>query len=302
MKHCFVRIRPVVRSAALLTLGPGSPTRDEAEEIARQVVAEWEAHEAKHLTDIATQLGYLEGATRHPRSNASIHHEGDTVVVDLPRFLLSGSIEARICIAMCTGDKSTKVWMRVGMPISDSSGRYPEGFVTEDVGSVIRSYRKIAHAGREWARTFFRGFRKAARPAGVFMRRGGSFDVITLGVNDDEVMSAMELLDDRDARVASLLESDRGQYVLRYIDLALKAATSEDESPRTRATRERVWFVSAVPLVSPQNMLEERRVLFLMVSSGDEAIAVGVGYDDSHIGDLSQRSSLRAARWIATKV
>jgi hypothetical protein len=296
-------VRPVLRRAALLTLDP-APTPELAGAYALALADRWADLQDEYLEVLAAAArseGALEVSTEE---SIRTWRDRTSFVVDCPRVrgrTAEGySFDTRLCVAVCFLGLTTKAWSRAGIPYDEKKD---DNEVTADrLGDVIAAFRRITNATSEWSeRVWVSATMRECAP---------NPRAETKGHVNVSVVAA------RDKRLGSFFEHFRGGAtpLRRVLDLPgaeecfsryLRELEDFDGPLRDLADdSDGLWFTSPTTIQSDPELIEARRVLYRVSSTGDgdTANAVGLGYDDSLRGDLSQESSRGVGVWLIKDV
>lgn len=299
---------PVVRWAVLVRIIE-PPSSDEAQALLKALADGWPDVAPRYRELVAETAGIEPGhlwfvETEKPR----IGVDGETPIIDFPRLRSCDPVESpldtRICIALCTkqGGRakqlSSKVWSRVGLPMTGDLGNAMD---LRRLRTAVPLFRRISRASARW------GFEMLKHVLGRTLpdrkaRRKNELEVSVLGTADARLSPHYERLSLEDGLTADELLGRPAtvKALSRYFDPL--AGPDEAIEPSGDEADERFWFSypTTVPLANGD--LQRRDVLYLMRSSEEAAHALGVGFDDSANRELPRRSALQVSRWIANRV
>lgn len=301
---------PVVRWAVLVRIIE-PPSADEAQALLAALAKNW-TRAAPRYHDLVARTAGIEPDSLHfvEDETVRIGFDGKTPTIDFPRLRSHGSatlplgpFDTRICIALCTKHQrpakqlSSKVWSRVGLPMSGDTAAEID---LRRLQAVVPHFRQISRTSARWGFDMLKAVLRDTLPVRK-ARRKSELEVSVLGSADarlsphyerlsmEEGVTADELL----ATPAAVKALSRYFHPLAGADEALAVASDHDD---------RFWFSypTTVPLANGD--LQRRDVLYLMRSSEEAAHALGVGFDDSARHELPRRSALQVSRWIANRV
>lgn len=295
---------PFIRIAFLLDVNP-RPTKNQAAGLLGQLKKRWGLLQTKYRENIASTADAENGEMKFdPNEEPRQRREGNTAILDYPllRCLKNGhtGFDTRLCIAICTGGMSTKIWARVST-LQDEAFVRP-GVDTQKLPKVVEQYRKLAHTSYTCIVEILKQtVEKYSHPFQI--TEAGTLEVSAFGVRDEGFKRYFQQLSDNNRITATAILEDREAeekfsfYFRKVADIKGNLLDLTRERPETF-----LWFSSPVTIEIKDGYIEEREVLYLTTSSNGTRRVLGIGYDDSVDGELSHKSVTRVARWIGVRV
>jgi hypothetical protein len=280
---------PVVRRGKLARHSPLLKKRQTARaaKILKDLWPEWQHEYVAKMAEIAGI---------NPRDLAVAENEivryrmdGDTPMIDLPRIRTthggSYQFDQRNCVALCIEPYSSKIWSRIGLP------DHHAGAALKDVRALTNRFRRHADEATEW---FYEEFFRLTADAYKGTRRirdNAVLEVTTVGLRFEGDFQQ----DDLDAWLFADDTANLANPALR--DLIAAAANVDFDIAELE--EDAYWLPVPTALDSRNRKVVPRRVLYLSRTVGDVVQFVGVGLDDSSLGELANDVGLKLARMIA---
>lgn len=289
------RVVPALRRGVLLELDP-SPSKRVAAQLVNSLKSEWARRSGEFFSLIADQ-------TQLPRTDLDFsadgkvarYWEGQTLVLDFPRVLSSNEkfpFDTRLCFAICT-KKSTKIWSRVSLPYgyrtSDAIGT-PLSTLSELIGV----FRPLAIVTLNWALSL--ALEVVGRSTSVSSGVEQLVEVTALGIRDHRLKEPFESLAISDLSAEEFLsEPAVDRELSAYANLV--ANLNGPLSLIGNIEPESFWFSAPATVEVNAGVLQNRELLYLVrAEEGGLTQAIGLGYDDSAMGDLANRSAIKTIR------
>lgn len=228
--------------------------------------------------------------------------DGDAYVLDCRRLRIpteSGVIETRLCVAVCTGLSSTKVWTRVSM---SADAPYRQARVGIEQAKVLcPKFRAVANSSVEWGFGRLKELLHKHLPNKVFHEKG-IIKVTSLGIWDDDLAQAFERLGANGVTAADVLGGDQklDERLTSYCQKISSACDDRSLSDYAKRREERgiTWFKMPFCAAREDGSVVYRSVLYLMLGTHYGSEILGLAYDDSESGDLTLRSGAALSKVI----
>lgn len=283
----FVRENPKPRQATeLLEAFAGSRTR--WEDGYRQAIAS-----AAKAQDC--EVAFADSAARLGR-------EENAYVVDYPRLRIrrERSVwQTRLCVNICTGKSSSKVWSEVSIS-TDIPGVSPRVGMNE-VEPLCRGFRAIADKSVEHGFARLQELMNVHLPNSTFHKKA-VVRATSLGIMDAYLAAPFERLYQESIPVTELLEADE-TLDRKLTDYCRKISSIVETGELSGyATSEQgravLWFKMPMPAMLPSREVVQRVVLYLMRETSGHVEIIGLAYDDSEKADIVLRSGAALSRTI----
>jgi len=296
------RVVPVVRWAHLVQAKPQLSKRT-ALRIAAGLVDAWESRCDDFRGSLALVTGIPEARLRFvspEREQVRQRFDGTTPMVDFPRIQAHNEggvdFDARICVAICADELSSKAWGRVGLPLEPTTDLPPD----DDLDAVMELFRKIARHLASWGREFFLEVanRKATRHR---FHDNGELDISVLSVPDEEIAEGLSRLSESELTAEDLLNDPKyasqvSSYIKAMTDIRYPLSELRRKEPNS------FWFASTNTAIDEDGVMEPRTMLYLLRPQGEVAQISGVGFDGSGTGSLVRDSAVDVSRIVANRV
>lgn len=296
-----VLIVPFIRIARLIkTQKP--PNRKQAEPILHDIFLKWPEYRELLKKIIVSQIPSINIDKFQFAEDERIRKrwEGDTHVLDCPLIIYENgkdSLEIRICISVCTGPMSTKIWARIGKPIIENQ----RGSVSErEIRKIVSIYRKILRLTIE---QIHKSVIKVFSNNKIVLTNIKTewLEVSAFGLRDFVITNYFNNLWEQNISIQHVLSIKKASDSLSYcygkispIDTICNFSDIEN--------KDCIFYTSPVSITIKDGAIERREVLYLDKLIEKERYIIGVGWDDSIDGNLSPKSSLKMAAFIGKEV
>lgn len=296
-------VRPVIRQGILVTIK--NPTTDLAIKVLDRLARDWNRFCHEYEDKVVTAVNKSGYRICFIDSEPWKHREGSTYVMDFPRLQYyigdQAFFNTRICIAICTKEKSTKVWSRVSLPLQEEKLSVSSAIPLKELKSIAFLYRKINTEACKWMYGKLKEVISEKYPDRTIIDWGW-LEISSLGGKDEYLARFSEELLNSDITAAEILREPGASKTFLSYFRPLSQIRSLDEFAGEKKTKKWFWFSIPIPIESESGHIELRQVLYLMRKLGSEYQAIGIGYDDSIDGDLALKAAAKAARWIGEDV
>ncbi len=233
--------------------------------------------------------------------------EETAVVVDGPRVFSkkenSVNFDSRLCTAFCTEERSVKSWMRVSIHYDDIQDKdnYYRKIIDSEKTNILQSLDQIANRCSEWS---FQQLKKCLRKKhnDINISLLGHLDIKVFGTDDDDLNSVLNKPENEEKDFKRLLEKPKTHNIIKkniinshYSNISFEKIFEEEKD-------DVFWMFLPLNIEDSEGIARLRNVLFLNFPDGNTIKSIGIGFDDSKLGDLSMISSLRMARWFGKRV
>jgi hypothetical protein len=295
-------VRPVYRRAILSVVSPRL-TRGRAAALA----ARFGEHCAARLPELKQVLAQAcdnpnSGLAVEEGSEFRVRNEGSTIVLDSPRLRLSPGrhpdFDTRLCTAFCTEGLTTKSWVRVSIHYGPYLQR---SWVPLDKKELFLRLDRIAKKCSEWSFHRLRSFLKSYAPH-VKAAYTNELDIRVMGSNEKRLNI---ILNSSGPYGMGLGHTTASSTILRVLEKYVRCATAASRTPGKTIPEESddtFWMHLPLYVANKRGTASLRETLFLNMPDGQTINSVGVGFDDSRLGDLSSAASLHMARWFGKRV
>lgn len=290
-------IQPCLRTALLVHFKPKLTHRN-ANRILDWIMGSWDSR----VEDLRATLQHV-AENKFPlqilgEESVRKRQEDQTLVLDCPRITTSEGerfqFDNRVCLALCLESLSSKVWSRVGMPLGRSHSQ-PAAF--REPEDVIAAFHRINDAAMSWLADLLDEAVRDDAPE-YKIQRGIRLEVVALGVKDEPLKHILESIEDESLQIEDVLDDRAAREALRFY---LKKVGGVRGGLRVgnKLSADTHWLPSYAVVEIDGGFLVPREVLYFIEQSDDSTRAVGVGYDDSKLGELAHRSALVIAKRLA---
>lgn len=301
VKNQNIMVSPVYRKAALAQIIP-APKKPQAFHIAKVIIKEWDRLGEEYKEKVSSITKISENKIQYAyKEKIRIRKEKKAVVVDFPRLFNnekeSLNFDARICIAICTRQLSTKYWSRVGFPYDDL---IKVSYKPDSLDSSTILFRHITDYCSEWLLKRTRkiiedklGFKVSPLKYNI--------EIISIGSYERKLSYYFNKLSDPNINVLELLEKHGADgifstYFNKFTDIKGSLLSSVKKSPDC------FWLSSPMVFEDSKGHFNRSHFLYLVRSKNNSLQALGLGYDMSRLRNLSQRSSLKVARLLGGEI
>jgi len=298
-------VNPVIRVGILIDFTP-KPTKSQAKYLIGQLIKNWKDAQEKYKEIIATEAKISSEDLRFYGEEGSwTRWEENTYVLDLPRiqftdYKYQNSFNTRLCVAICTGKMSTKVWSRVGMPLDESHVKARLAIPIARLNHVAALYRKIAQATANWMSNQLIEIARIKHPK-MKIKQRREIEISAFGLRDKGLETSFEQFTETEINAIDILKEKEANNRLSFY--YQNASNKKDdlynlsmEDPNSS------WFTSSVKVLTTRGYFQTREVLYLMRPINEKTELIGLGYDDSAMGDLAHRSVIKVSRWLGMVV
>jgi len=283
-------IYPVLRRAEF-SLPTGKIKEDNAKRIAEEIKNSWQSIIAKHSSAIKSVLDIDSIVVGNDREkDALVTEDGfDAFIVDNPIITAqwqSYTFEVRTTIAVCYQEKSTKNWTRVSLtePISEDNSDF----------KVLKSlYHKIADKCCSISHKEFTNI--------VESNEAGDFEVMTFGVEDENLGSYLEEIDDQSIKLKDLFAKPENKELIQNYYSSLFNINLDEVSGNNE---DNYWLGANSSLLSSKGYFDNNNVLYKVLydENNNSLFAWGLGYENSEEKELAHLSSLQIAKLYAKRI
>jgi hypothetical protein len=291
-----------VRHGLLVFFSDRNPDKEEAPRLLkgfRDRLPEWEDD---YKERVASAVDVKGPEAKFADADPCLNWQGDAYVLDCRRLTIphSGTVfETRLCLAICTGTASSKIWSRVSLPMDspDVSSRVR----VDEVPSLCPWFRAIAESSIIWGFDKLRAILPSYLP-GRELHVKATVKATSMGILDDVLRPPFEQLRKEGAKARDLLMADTA-FDTTLTSYCQKVSSIDDgktlshcgEAPNMGGY---VWFKMPLCAVLTDGEVVDRVVLYLMRGIKGYIEVVGLAYDDSERGDLVFRSGAALSKVI----
>jgi hypothetical protein len=239
------------------------------------------------------------------RQEFRILPEGTTRVVNWPLVIYENgrkSFNNRLCIAVCSGSTSTKVWSRVSSSVGIDGTVF--SIPINDVQKYHKYYRDIAFHSIDWVTPKILDIANKCLSDTV-VERGRRIDVVILGVNDEYLAEPFLELNEQARAVADILADIVGDSVLDsrltsyYRNISdIDVMLSDCVNNNNASAEPSLLFSLPLSVTTSSGYMEQRTVLFLLREKDEYTEILGLAYDDSLEMDIPLRAAPKLIRTI----
>ena len=292
---------PFIRVARLIKLKE-TPTQEQALSIVKGIQEVWLHSNKDYKETISKQINGTTIKDFRFADNEKIRQrwEGDTCVLDCPLLVFRNgkdSLETRLCVSICTGPMSTKVWGRVGKPLVNSRR---VGVKIEEITEFIQLNRSIARKSVEWMSRILEDNIK-----NIGSRFENStlkwLEILVFGIKDTNLEEYFNLFWETDIKMKEILKKPEANKSLSFYFKKISPVSDLCNFSNIRDNGNCHFYTSPVMVTVNGGYIEPREVLYLDRKLNKERFVIGIGYDDSIDGNLSPKSSLKIATYYGKK-
>lgn len=291
-----------VRHGQLIAFDKGNPDEKQAGELLEAFAAKLRDWQDDYQQTIASAIDTDKSQLTFEDDAPRLGWEENAYVLDYPRLRIRTEgrvLETRLCVAVCTGVSSSKVWTRVSMPADVPSMQARVGI--EQIEVLCPKFRAIANSSVEWGFGRLKELLQEHLPHKTFHEKG-IIKATSLGIWDDDLAHAFERLGANGVTAANVLAGDEKldeklTSYCRKISSACDHRSLRDYAEK-REERGITWFKMPLCAVREDGSVVYRPVLYLMLGAHYGSEILGLAYDDSESGDLTLRSGAALSKVI----
>jgi len=297
-------ITPFIREGILLESHPCPPTKIQADILANQLAKYFLSVRDEYRELVASTVDAKLGDTRFTsKEQVRLRMEGDTRIVDYPLLHLKNghtAFDTRMCVAICTGGGSSKIWAGVRQPSNSADVMF--SIPIEKLRNINPKYHTVASHSCAWlSKVFDNLFMKYLHNYDV--KQKGQIEVSAYGVRDKGLAMYFNKLCETNISMTEILQDKKANDKLSfYFERISDVSDDLYHSTITKGSEKYSWYTSQVMVEVNGGYIKPRQALFLRSFVDGNHKYVGLVYDDSVNRNLSHLSVKNVAKYLGTQL